>query len=117
MKLPIQSVQRKAQEYVDANGRSPFREWLVSIKDVRSQAKITKAIAQMEAGNFGDHKAIVNAPGLYEKRLHYGPGFRIYYITEGDRLIVLLAGSDKSNQKSAIACAKRYLRDFRQQQN
>lgn len=111
MILPV--VKRKAQEYQTDQGKLPFRNWLLNLKDVRGQAKITKAITQMEAGNFGDHKPITNGEGLQERRIHFGPGYRIYYITEGDELIILFAGSDKSNQQTAINPAKQYLADFR----
>ena len=111
--MPNESVLRVAHEFVDSDGRSPFREWLLNIKDVRSQAKITKAIVQMEAGNFGDFKAIKNAPGLLEKRLHFGPGYRIYCCFDGAKLIILLAGSGKSTQRSTIELAKKYLDDYR----
>lgn len=66
----------------------------------------------MEAGNFGDHKALTNANGLYERRIDFGPGYRIYYIVEGDTIIVLFSGSDKSDQRKEIKQAKAYLQDY-----
>ncbi|WP_232305576.1 type II toxin-antitoxin system RelE/ParE family toxin [Gilvimarinus polysaccharolyticus] len=86
MVLPV--IQRKTQEYLVKDGRAPFRDWLMGLKDTRVQVKITKAVTQMEAGNFGDHKPITGGNGLQERRINYGPGYRIYYITEGDELIV-----------------------------
>lgn len=84
MVLPV--VPRKAEEYITREGTSPFRVWLGGLRDARAQAKITKAITQMEAGNFGDHKGIADGNGLQERRLDYGAGYRIYYITEGEDL-------------------------------
>lgn len=75
MTIPV--VDRKAQEYTTIEGHSPFRDWLVKLKDARTKAKITKAVTQMEAGNFGDHKPIFNAYGLKERRVNHGPGYRI----------------------------------------
>lgn len=104
---------RKAKEYQAEDGTSPFNDWVMSIKDARARVKITKAITQMEAGNFGDHKSITNGNGLHERRIDYGPGYRIYYITEGNKLIIIFAGSDKSTQQLAINLAKKYAADYR----
>jgi putative addiction module killer protein len=105
-------IPRKMKEYKTKEQESPFNRWLTTLKDVRAQAKITKAITQMEGGNFGDHKSITDGKGLYERRLDYGPGYRIYYITEGDELIVIFAGSDKSDQQNTINKTKDYLKDY-----
>lgn len=110
MVIPV--VERKAQEYQTEAGEAPFRDWLVGLKDARAKAKVTKAVTQMEAGNFGDHKPIADGNGLQERRIDYGPGYRIYYITEGDELIILFAGSDKSDQQASIDAAKKYLADY-----
>mgnify|MGYP005864368119 CR=1 FL=1 len=111
MAIPV--VERKAQEYKTEDGGAPFRDWLVNLKDARAKAKVTKAVTQMEAGNFGDHKPITDGNGLQERRIDYGPGYRIYYLTEGDELIILFAGSDKSDQQTSIDAAKEYLADYK----
>jgi putative addiction module killer protein len=109
--MPIPVIERRALEYKTEDGRTPFRDWVVNLVDARAQAKITKAVTKMEGGNFGDHKSV--ADGLFEYRIDYGPGYRIYYITEGDELIILFAGSDKSDQQEAIDQAKNYLADYK----
>ncbi|WP_317889714.1 type II toxin-antitoxin system RelE/ParE family toxin [Spongiibacter pelagi] len=111
MAIPV--VERKAQEYKAQDGSAPFRDWLIDLKDARARVKVTKAVTQMEAGNFGDHKPITDGNGLQERRIDYGPGYRIYYITDGDELIILFAGSDKSDQQVAIDAAKEYLTDYK----
>ena len=115
MALPV--VERSAQQYETVDGKVPFKNWLTGLGDARAQAKVTKAVTkavtQMEAGNFGDHKAIADGEGLQERRIDYGPGYRVYYITEGDELIILFAGSAKSDQQKAINLAKGYLADYR----
>ncbi|WP_198343089.1 type II toxin-antitoxin system RelE/ParE family toxin [Oleiphilus messinensis] len=111
MTIPV--VERKAQEYKTQDGSVPFRDWLVDLKDARAKAKITRAVTQMESGNFGDHKPITDGNGLQERRIDCGPGYRIYYITEGDELIILFAGSDKPDQQAAIGVAKDYLADYK----
>ena len=95
------------------NGDAPFSDWLAKLKDVRAQAKITKAITQMETGNFGDHKSIKQSGGLYERRINFGPGYRIYYMIDGDNLIILFAGSTKSDQQKVLQRAKVYLTDYK----
>lgn len=111
--VAVPVVERKAQEYETQGGKSPFRDWLVGLKDGRGKAKITKAVIQMEAGNFGDHKSVTGGNGLCERRIDYGPGYRIYYTTEDDELIILFAGSDKSDQQTVINTAKGYLADYK----
>ena len=110
--MPFFIIERKAKEYQTPDGKVPFRDWLLNLRDIRAQAKITKAITQMEAGNFSDHKPLKNTFGLYERRIHYGPGYRIYYTLEGDTMILLFSGSDKSDQQKMIDKAKGYLLDY-----
>ncbi len=71
------------EEYVDSVGRTPFREWLLSLKDVVARAKLTARVDRASFGNFGDWKAISNAPGIFEMREHYGPSYRVFL--HGDR--------------------------------
>ncbi|HEY7805218.1 MAG TPA: type II toxin-antitoxin system RelE/ParE family toxin [Orrella sp.] len=115
MSLPI--VKRQALEYQTVEGRSPFNDWICSLRDIRAKAKITRAVTQMEAGNFGDRKVISQGQGLYERRIHNGPGYRIYYICDHDHFIILFGGSDKGNQDQAIQAAKSFLKDYRARQN
>ena len=110
MALPV--VERSAKQYETEDDKVPFKDWLLHLNDGRAQAKITKAVTQMEAGNFGDHKPITSGNGLHERRIDYGPGYRIYYITDGNELIILFAGSKKSDQKKVIKQAKGFLSDY-----
>jgi putative addiction module killer protein len=100
------------EEYVESNGKVPFREWLLAIKDAAARAKLLARIDRASYGNFGDWKPIKNAQGLFEMREHYGPGFRIYYAVMGRRILLLLAGSTKADQSKAIAAAKSRLNDY-----
>lgn len=111
MVLPV--TERKSKVYKTKDDTSPFHSWIIDLPDARAKAKITKAITQMEGGNFGDHKSITDGNGLHERRIDYGPGYRIYYITEGDQLIIIFAGGDKSSQQNDIDNAKEYLKDYR----
>ena len=81
-----------------------FLKWHSQLKDHRIRRKIHLRIAQSEQGNFGDFKFIDE--GIYEMRIHYGPGYRIYYTMENDVVVLLLVGGDKSTQQKDIEKAK-----------
>ena len=90
------------REYLTANGKNPFREWLNSLT-VAVRARIQARMLRFETGNLGDHKSV--GSGVWEARVMFGPGYRIYFGKDGDTLIVLLGGSAKKNQADAIARA------------
>ncbi len=90
-------------EYVRDNGRCPFAEWFKSLDD-QSAAKVTTALDRMKAGNFGDYKSV--GSGVIERRIHHGPGYRIYFGRDGDKLVVLVGGGTKSRQSSDIKTAQ-----------
>ncbi|MCA9466157.1 MAG: type II toxin-antitoxin system RelE/ParE family toxin [Nitrospira sp.] len=104
--------QYEIEEYVTERGKVPFAEWLLHLKDKTGQAKVLARVHRASFGNFGDWKEIKGAKGLYEMREHYGPGYRIFYTLVGQKLIVLLAGSSKKDQKKAVAQAKKYLAEY-----
>ena len=87
------------------------KAWIVTIKDKTTQARISRRIDQRERGLFGDRKSI--GDGVYELRLDFGPGYRVYYAIDGLKKIVLLGGSDKSSQSKAIEQAKRFWDEYR----
>lgn len=101
--------QYDVEEYVEPDGKVPFREWLLNLKDGTARAKVTARIDRASHGNFGDWKALKNAKGVFEMREHYGPGYRIFYALIGNKMILLLAGSAKKDQKKMIALASRRL--------
>lgn len=89
-------------EYVDAEGRIPFREWMASL-DTAMRARIDARLFRFSAGNLGDHKSVGH--GVHEARVMHGPGYRIYFGRHGRELIVLLVGGDKSTQSRDISRA------------
>jgi putative addiction module killer protein len=107
----------EVEEYVTERGKAPFGGWLSGLKDKTGQAKLLARIRRASFGNFGDWKEIKGAKGLYEMREHYGPGYRIFYTIVGYKLIVLLAGSSKKDQKKVIGEAKTYLADYRERKS
>ena len=93
------------REYVDQDGRSPFREWLRRL-DVPIRARIQARILRFETGNLGDHKMLGDS--MWEGRLAFGPGYRVYFGKSGHELVLLLLGGDKRTQAKDIARAKIY---------
>ena len=81
-----------------------FRIWLHNQKDSRLVSKIVARINQIRGGNFGDHKSVSN--GVSELRIHYGPGYRIYYSIRGKIIVILLCAGDKSSQSKDIKKAQ-----------
>lgn len=100
--------------YLTANGRDPYQDWFDSLQDAKSQARIAVRIARLGAGAFGDCKPV--GEGVYELRIHFGPGFRVYYARAGETLLLLLSGGDKSAQQRDIETAKAFWRDFRERE-
>jgi len=73
-----------------------FAEWMAALRDVRAKAKIAARIDRMALGNPGDVEPV--GEGVSELRIHYGPGYRVYFTRQAPTLIVLLCGGDKSTQ-------------------
>ena len=81
-----------------------FDRWLRDLRDTRARAKVAARIKRLSLGNPGDVKPI--GEGVSEMRIPYGPGYRVYYITRGPIVVVLLCGGDKSTQSNDIEQAK-----------
>jgi putative addiction module killer protein len=88
-----------------------FDRWLRKLKNRRAAARIQVRIDRLAAGNPGDVKPV--GSGISELRIDYGPGYRVYYLHEGQRLILLLYGGDKSSQQKDIEEAKRMAADWK----
>lgn len=87
-----------------------FDRWLRGLGDARAKARILARIDRMADGHLGDAQPI--GSGLSEARIHYGPGYRIYFMQRGAQLIILLCGGDKCNQSKDIKLAKRIATDW-----
>lgn len=87
-----------------------FAKWLDEIKDLRGRARILARIERLSAGNPGDVKPV--GEGVSEMRIDFGPGYRVYYIRQRQKLIILLAGGDKSSQAKDIKTALRLARNL-----
>src|SRR5208282_2225712 len=98
------------RRYVSHTGKDVFGDWLSRLADTRAQAKIASRINRLAAGNFGDCKPL--REGLYELRIDWGPGYRVYYAMIGRVCVLLLCGGDKRKQSSDINRALGYLKDY-----
>jgi putative addiction module killer protein len=78
-----------------------FEKWLRSIVDIRVRRKITLRIQRLKLGNFGDYKSV--GKEIYELRIHFGPGYRVYFAKKEELFVILLVGGDKSSQSKDIS--------------
>jgi len=101
---------RQLRIYSTESGKKPFDEWVKNLRDPPTVRRIQARLAGVIAGNLGDMKPI--GDGVSELRLDFGPGYRIYFGIDGDELIILLCGGNKSSQDRDTRKAKEYLVDY-----
>ncbi len=99
------------RRYLTGSGKDVVGEWLAGLRDARARAKITARLARLEVGNLGDCKPV--GEGVWELRIDWGPGYRVYYAMVGSAVILLLLGGDKRKQARDIRCAAEYLNDYK----
>ena len=104
----------KIEIFQDEKGKEPFSKWVLSLSS-SFRARVFARLDRMEIGNFGDFKSI--GEGLFELRLFFGAGYRIYYGNTNNKLILLLCGGDKSSQKKDISIAKTYWKTYKEKEN
>ncbi len=87
-----------------------YRDWINALKDVAGRARIQVRVDRLVHGNPGNHRNLTD--GVSELKIDVGPGYRVYYTRRGDRLLLLLAGGDKSTQQKDIERAIELARGF-----
>jgi putative addiction module killer protein len=102
------------REFVDAAGRSPFTKWLRAL-NVQAAAKVATALERISDGNLSNVRAV--GSGIIEYKIDFGPGYRIYFGRDGDRLVILLAGGSKKRQREDIQQAQVNWADYRKRRN
>ena len=108
--LLVEPIARKAKNYLDAAGNSPFRKWITRKSDGKLRNRINVRIRRIEVvGNYGDCEPV--GEGVYELIFDTGPGYRVYFGIDGNE-VILLGGGDKSTQVSDIRKAKEYWKDY-----
>lgn len=103
------------QRYVLPNEGIPFDKWFDGLRDRKARFKITARLERLELGNMGDCRSV--GEGVYELRIPYGPGYRIYFGQVGTTIVLLLCGGDKSSQVKDIRQAKDYWKDYAKRSN
>jgi putative addiction module killer protein len=93
---------------IEVRQTAVYSEWFAALRDRPAKTRIDIRIRRLSLGNPGDVKPV--GEGVFELRIPFGPGYRIYYIQRGERMVVLLAGGDKSSQERDIQKAKELAR-------
>jgi putative addiction module killer protein len=93
------------------DGRVPFEDWLDDLGDTLAVARVLARLARVRQGNLGDCKSV--GEGVFELRVDYGPGYRVYFGQQGRTLVVLLCGGDKRTQDRDIRQARTNWREFK----
>jgi len=87
-----------------------FNSWIKGLRDSKARVKILVRIDRLADGNPGDVVPVGN--GISEMRIHYGPGYHVYYVNRGEELVILLCGGDKGSQAGDIQDAKKLLSEL-----
>lgn len=97
--------------YLTETGKKPFKEWLDGLSDIVARQKIRIRLDRVRLGNLGKYRSV--GEGVFELKIHYGPGYRVYYGLVKETVFLLLLGGDKSSQKKDIAQARVYWQDYK----
>lgn len=92
-----------SREMKNISTTDQFDCWFASLQDKTAVGRIQARIDRAEQGNFGDCEPV--GEGVSEMRIHYGPGYRVYFVQQGVEVVILLCGGDKSTQKKDIKAA------------
>lgn len=99
--------------YTTAEGKRPFVEWHEGLSDQEAFARVAKRLDRLRRGNPGEYREV---GGVYELKIDYGPGYRVYFAFAERELIVLLGGGDKRTQAADIKRAFKFWRDYQARQ-
>ena len=89
-------------EYLDTSGRSPYRRWFDEL-DATAAAKVSTALYRLGQGNFSNVEGVTG--GIFEYRIDFGPGYRVYFGKDGPTIVILLGGGTKKRQSRDIGAA------------
>ena len=98
------------REYIDTEGRSPYARWFNRL-DAQAAAKVATALVRMEQGNLSNAKGV--GGGVFEHRIDFGPGYRVYFGKGAETLIILLGGGTKKRQQQDIETAHDLWQEYR----
>ncbi len=100
------------RHYVDKAGHDRFAAWLLSLRDRQARVRIAARLIRLQNGNFGDCRAV--GDGVWEQRIDWGPGYRVYYAIAARRIVLLCEGGDKRTQAADIQRAIARWQDWQQ---
>jgi putative addiction module killer protein len=98
------------REYLDAEGRSHYGVWFDGLT-AQAAAKVATALTRLAAGNFSNVKGV--GSGLFENKIDFGPGYRVYFGKDGNRLVILLGGGTKKRQQRDIDTALAHWQEYK----
>ena len=99
------------RHYTTEDGRYPVQSWLDRLRDQEAKHRISSRIRRLQRGIPGDSRAVGGA--IRELRIHYGPGYRVYFAMMDKTVILLLCGGDKKTQRTDIATAQKRLKNWK----
>jgi putative addiction module killer protein len=99
------------REYLDPKGHSPFTRWFKGL-NAPAAAKVTTSLVRIEQGNFSNTKGV--GAGVFECRIDFGPGYRVYFGKDGDALVILIGGGTKTHQSTDIQAAHECWKDYKE---
>ena len=106
----MQEMNVVVREFVDANGTSPYANWFNEL-NAEAAAKVTANLTRIELGNFSNTKSV--SGGVYEVRIDFGPGYRVYFGKDGEKIIILLGGGTKKKQNTDIKRAHELWKEYK----
>jgi putative addiction module killer protein len=109
----MEATPKLIKKYITEDGRCPFDKWLAALKDKRTQAVVMNRLLRIEQGNFGLCRSLGGS--LQEMKIDFGAGLRVYFAEDGDTIVVLLCGGDKSTQSKDIERAREYWIDYQKE--
>lgn len=104
-------MKKELRFYRTKEGKEPFVGWIEQLKDKVGRANITNRLNRVAIGHYGDCESV--GDGVFELKIHYGPGYRIYFSEQEHTIVLLLLGGSKRTQAKDIKKAKQYWAEFR----
>ncbi len=98
--------------FVRVDKTEEYAQWIDALKDAAGRARILVRVERLIAGNPGQHRNLTG--GVSELKIDVGPGYRVYYSQRGSRLLLILAGGDKSSQSKDVELAIKLAQNFRE---
>lgn len=95
---------------IEVHKTDAYEKWFLGLRHMRAQARINVRIRRLSLGNPGDVRPA--GAGISELRIGYGPGYRVYFMQQGEKVVVLLGGGDKGSQSRDIAAAQRLAKEI-----